>query len=65
MEAVHRLKPFQPDYKTGNYAAPYLSLFSLQTEDRGIGIYQEDYPHGYCLYAINIGQTQEGVYPEV
>ena len=37
------IKPFQPDYKTGNYTAPYLSLFSLQTEEKGIGITQDDY----------------------
>ena len=59
------MKPFQPNYKVGNYAASYLSLFSLLSEDKGIGITQEDYPNGYCLYAINCGETQEGLTSEV
>ena len=57
------VSPFAPNYKDNHYTKEFLSLFNNrypQTSTDAI-IDRESYPQGYCLYAFNIGQTDDDV----
>ena len=53
-------KPLQPNYDTNGgqqYITAYNTLFSgtgKMYKDEGIDISREDYPLGYCLYAVDL-----------
>ena len=54
------MKPLQPKYDTNGgqqYITAYQTLFSgtgKMYKDEGIDISREEYPFGYCLYAVDL-----------
>ena len=50
-------KPLQPNYGAGQYVRSYFNLMvasGLVNQDRGSNISREDFPHGFCLYALDL-----------
>lgn len=50
-------KPLQPNFDAGNYIECYQTLFSgtgIHFQNEGLGISQNMYPNGYCLFAFDL-----------
>lgn len=48
-------KPLTPNYDTGNYAEAFQTLHQVKP----VPISRNDYPRGYCLYALNLSDSRQ------
>lgn len=64
---MNPIVPFTPDYRTGdgenerNWIREYINLFDamgIKYANKGLDIFRDEFPNGYCLYAYDLTPNQ-------